>query len=357
MKTKLMTMAVGLLMALPAMAQQFDAPVGWASVEGGTTGSGNRNPVVVETVEQLKKVLKGDVPRTIYIKGELKFDKMLSIGDFKNKTIYGLTGSALVNNTHIDQQCKNDTMPKVKSGILTLKRCSNVILRNLTFKGPGAYDVDGRDNLFITESDHMWIDHCDFQDAIDGCLDISNGSDLISVTWCRFRYLIAPWAGGSGGSDDHRFPNLVGSSDKKDSDAGKLRVTYACCWWDQGCVRRMPRVRFGQVHVVNCYFSSTVAGDCIGVGYRANIYAEKNAFNKMKNPWKLYATKKPFTDYHITMIGNAGAQDERKGQGEDQFFKPEEHYEIPTIAAMMVPMVVGNETEGAGATMSIELNQ
>ena len=94
MKTKLMTMAVGLLMALPAMAQQFDAPVGWASVEGGTTGSGNRNPVVVETVEQLKKVLKGDVPRTIYIKGELKFDKMLSIGDFKNKTIYGLTGSA-----------------------------------------------------------------------------------------------------------------------------------------------------------------------------------------------------------------------------------------------------------------------
>ena len=55
MKTKLMTMAVGLLMALPAMAQQFDAPVGWASVEGGTTGSGNRNPVVVETVEQLKK--------------------------------------------------------------------------------------------------------------------------------------------------------------------------------------------------------------------------------------------------------------------------------------------------------------
>jgi pectate lyase len=108
-----------------------------------------------------------------------------------------------------------------------------VILRNLTFKGPGAYDVDGRDNLFITESDHMWIDHCDFQDAIDGCLDISNGSDLISVTWCRFRYLIAPWAGGSGGSDDHRFPNLVGSSDKKDSDAGKLRVTYACCWWDQ----------------------------------------------------------------------------------------------------------------------------
>ena len=119
----------------------------------------------------------------------------------------------------------------------------------------------------------------------------------------------------------------------------------------------MPRVRFGQVHVVNCYFSSTVAGDCIGVGYRANIYAEKNAFNKMKNPWKLYATKKPFTDYHITMIGNVGAQDERKGQGEDAFFKPADHYEIPTIAAMMVPMVVGNETEGAGATMSIELNQ
>ncbi len=358
MKLKQTLVALCLMMTIPAMAQQFDQAVGWAAVDGMTTGSGNRNPVVVETAEQLKKVLKGEVPRTIYIKGEIRFEKMLSVGDFSNKTIYGLPGSALVNDTHYDQQSKDDVEPKEKSGILTLKNCSNVILRNLTFKGPGAYDVDGRDNLLITNnSHHIWVDHCDFQDAIDGNLDISNEADYISITWCRFRYLKEPYAGGSGGSDDHRFSNLIGSSDNRAEDAGKLRVTFACCWWDKGCVRRMPRVRFGLVHIVNCLYSSANAKDCIGVAYKANIYAEKNAFNKMKYPWKVYATKSGFTDYNVTMWDNVGADNERKRSGDAEFFNPTHYYQIETMASHMVPLTVGNETEGAGATLDIMLKQ
>ena len=212
MKKKLMTLTACLFATCAAFAQAYDAPVGWATIDGATTGSGNRNPVVVETPEQLKKVLKGETPRTIYLKGEIRFEQQLMVGDFSNKTIYGLPGSALINDVHYKQESKDDLNPKEKSGILSIKNCSNIIIRNVTFKGPGAYDVDGRDNLFIANGHHIWVDHCDFQDAIDGNLDISNGSDLITVSWCRFRYKIAPWKGGSGGSPDHRFSNLIGSS-------------------------------------------------------------------------------------------------------------------------------------------------
>jgi pectate lyase len=357
MRKRLMTMTACLFATFAAFAQAYEAPVGWATIDGTTTGSGNRNPVVVETAEQLKKVLKGETPRTIYLKGEIRFEQQLMVGDFSNKTIYGLPGSALVNDVHYKQESKEDLQPKEKSGILSIKNCSNIIIRNVTFKGPGAYDVDGRDNLFIANGHHIWVDHCDFQDAIDGNLDISNGSDLITISWCRFRYKIAPWTGGSGGSPDHRFSNLLGSSDNRaDTDEGKLRVTYACCWWDEGCVRRMPRVRFGKVHIINCYYCSAAAKDCIGAAYRSNIYAENNVFTKTKYPWKVYATKTGFTDYNITMKGNAGAPDEQKRSGDIDYFIPSEYYQIPTMPAMQVPMVVGNETTGAGATLYIEYN-
>jgi pectate lyase len=66
--------------------------------------------------------------------------------------------------------------------------------------------------------DYIWVDHCDFQDGVDGNFDANNGSDHLSITWCRFRYLIAPWAGGSGGSNDHRNTNLWGGSDSNTKD-------------------------------------------------------------------------------------------------------------------------------------------
>ena len=47
MKLRQITLALGLMMASAAMAQQFDSAVGWAAVDGMTTGSCNRNPVVV----------------------------------------------------------------------------------------------------------------------------------------------------------------------------------------------------------------------------------------------------------------------------------------------------------------------
>lgn len=326
----------------------LNAPVGWGTVGGTITGSGNKNAVTVTSAADLVKAMSGTDAKTIYVKGTLVFSGQLAVQNAANKTVYGLPGSVLSNPVH--------TGSVDKTGILMIKNSRNIILRNLTFKGAGAYDIDGKDNLTLQNCQYMWVDHCDFQDGVDGNFDANNGSDNISVTWCRFRYLIKPWAGGSGGSDKHCFSDLWGGSDKNISkDGGKLNTTFANCWWDEGCIERMPRVRFGKIHIVNCLYSSSVASYCIGAAYRSNIYVENTAFTSraaQKNPWAVKATSSGYKDYNITLKGCYGASDTQSRSGSQSFFNPYSYYKYTPYAANLVESVVSS---GAGATLSISV--
>ena len=119
----------------------------------------------------------------------------------------------------------------------------------------------------------------------------------------------------------------------------------------------MPRIRFGQVHIVNCLYSSSVANYCVGTGYRCNAYVENCAFTSAKaksTPWKNYATKSGYTDYNITLKGNLGANDVQKKSGNIDYFIPSDHYTYTAYDAEMVESVVSDETNGAGATLTIE---
>lgn len=326
-------------------AYDLNKPVGWATVGGTVTGSSDKNAVTVTNITDFLNAMTGTTQRTIYVKGNISVSGQVSVKDCSNKTVYGLPGSSFSNTTHSSDVSK--------SGILNMSRCTNIILRNLTFKGAGAYDIDGNDNLTMLACDYIWVDHCDFQDGVDGNFDANNGSDHLSITWCRFRYLIAPWAGGSGGSNDHRNTNLWGGSDSNTKDVGKLRTTFANCWWDQGCHERNPRVRNGKVHVVNCYYSNTGNNYCIGAGYNSNIYADYNYFNNVSQPWACYATKSGYTDYNITMKNNIGQSDVQKRSGSNSYFDPYSTYSYSPYAASLVKSVVSDSNTGAGATLNI----
>lgn len=218
---------------------------------GNVTGGGSATPTLVSNESQLMNALKNSnkviiITQDITVSGQISTDK-------SNLTIMALPGVKLVNNTQT----------KDGSGILYLKG-SNIILRNLTFEGPGAYDCDGKDNLTLNGAKNVWVDHCDFQDGIDGNFDINGLADNISVTWCRFRYLKAPKSGGSGGAADHRFSNLVGSGSSDKPSDGTYNITFAYCWWDNGCKQRMTRCRNASQHFLNCYWNSNVADYYIG---------------------------------------------------------------------------------------------
>lgn len=251
---------------------------GWASQGGGTTGGSGTatTPTVVTNYDQFKAAVLSTTVKLIEVRGTITVPSLGRI-DFKDqsgKTIYGIAGARLLSN---DQT-------KTGSGIMYMRRCTDVVIRNLIFEGPGAYDVDGQDNLTIDECTRIWIDHCEFRDGVDGNMDIKNKANFITVSWTKFNYLKPPRAGGSGGTNDHRFTNIIGSSDGATADRNLLKVTFARCWWAPGCVERMPRVRFGQVHVVNSYFNSPAANYCVGAGVEANILVEGNAFENVDEP-------------------------------------------------------------------------
>jgi Pectate lyase len=263
---------------------------GWASQNGGTTGGGTAVETTVINYAQLKSAIENTSVKVIKVTGTITITARLSLQDQNGKTIYGTSGAKLVST--------NQT--KDGSGIINIKRCNNIIVRNLIFEGPGAYDTDGWDNAILDDCRNVWIDHCEFRDGVDGNFDIKNKSDYVTVSYTKFHYLKAPKPGGSGGTDDHRFSNLIGSSDGATADAGKLNVTFVRCWWAPGCRERMPRVRYGKIHILNSYFNSSVSNKCIAAGIQANILVERNVFENVKEPINLMSG---FTA--VTQTGNS----------------------------------------------------
>lgn len=350
-KSALLTVTVlATLLATPAQAQMslydYNRPIGWAIVDGEVTGSNNENPVRVTTLRELTDALEGSNRSTIYIDGTIDFDGLTTIKDASNKTVYGLPGARLVNP---DTPSDGD-----ESGILLFRDCDNIIIRNITFEASGAYDIDGNDNLCLQDCQRIWVDHCDFQDGVDGNFDCNHSSDYIAVTWCRFRYLKEPVGGGSGGSDDHRFSNLWGGDDGHDDSRGHLNTTFYACWWDEGCRERMPRVRFGKVHLLNCLYSSEVGNYCIGAGYLSNLYVERNAFvGDFNDIWRTNVSNS-HPDYHITLTGNTGASDHQEGDGSDDYFIPSDYYGLEGMPIDNVEAEVG---EYAGATLDVEYGE
>jgi pectate lyase len=277
MRKQFVPLVLGAALCLAGLSAKSQCNViGWASINGGVTGGGTATPTVVTTYAELNTAITTASIKVVHISGSITIPSggRISFQDQSGKTIFGLPGSKLV----------STDLTKDNSGIIYVKRCSNLVFRNITFEGPGAYDTDGWDNMTLDNCTNVWVDHCEFQDGLDGNFDIKNMSDYISVTWCKFIYNKAPIPDGPGGSDDHRFSDLFGSSDGATADRGHLRVTMQNNWWAQGCVARMPRVRFGQVHVVNNLFNSTVAAQCVMAGFEADLLVESNVFENVKKP-------------------------------------------------------------------------
>jgi pectate lyase len=334
-KNRFVPLVTGALLFLTSLSAKSQCSVvGWASENGGVTGGGSATATVVNDYASLKSAITSSSVKVVHVSGAITIPAggRISFQDQSGKTIYGLPGSKLVSNT----------LTKDGSGILNVRRCSNIVFRNLTFEGPGAYDTDGWDNMILDNCTNIWVDHCEFQDGMDGNLDIKNASDYISVTWCKFIYNKTPIPDGPGGSDDHRFSNLFGSGDGATGDRGKLRITMKNCWWAQGCKARMPRVRYGKVHMVNNLFNSTVAAQCVMAGFEADLLVESNVFENVGKPIDKMDNK--FTA--ITVRNNLFANTSKDTTGSGTAFTPP--YSLPITNVNNVKSEV---MAGAGATL------
>ena len=315
-------------------AANYCASSAWGNGKN-ATGGGSATPTLVKSVSELKSALNKGKNKVIIITQDLTFTSMLSVQDGSNVTLMALPGVKL---TSTKQDATN-------SGILYVKRFSNLIIRNITFIGPGAYDCDGNDLLCFENVTNAWVDHCDFQDGCDGNFDNKNSTDNVTVSWCRFRYLKAPKAGGSGGADDHRFTNLLGSSSSDKPSDGTYNFTWAYCWWDEGCKERMVRCRNCELHFLNCYWNSSVANYYVGPE-NAKCYFEGCTFagkaNSAKNIFKSYGGTNAckFVNSTGNLPSNSGTVNAPT-------------YSYDKLSAADAKTMVTNSSCGAGATLTV----
>ena len=225
-------------------------PDGYATQNGGTTGGGSATPVIVTTASAFKAVAENDDPAVIFVQGKLNVG---TVSIVSNKTIIGV-----------------DKNSGLYGGIVRV-RGTNDIFQNLVI-GPSnsdAMELSGAKNVFIHK--------CEFVDGADGSLDIVRESDYVTVSWCKFYYV---------NQTSHRNTLMIGNSDKRTSDAGKLHVTIHHTWFSDKCNSRQPRVRFGHVHLYNNYYSNTGNAYCVGMGIHSRIRLENTHFDNINHPWK-----------------------------------------------------------------------
>ncbi len=228
------------------------SPDGFAAdVTGGTGGT----VTTVTNAAQLKAAAESNTPGIVLVAGTIDLGDRGRINVRANKTIRGVDTTSTI------------------LGTLNISSVSNVIISNLHISANtgAAGDSDG---ITIANSTRVLVTKCTIYDCTDGNLDVVNGSDLVTISWCKFYYTR---------NNGHNFSNLIGSSDD-DSPNSRYRVTWHHNWWSTGAKQRMLACRFGDSHMYNNYW------DCAGNDYAtevrrsAGMLSEHNYYDGVANP-------------------------------------------------------------------------
>ncbi|WP_051933554.1 pectinesterase family protein [Massilia sp. BSC265] len=284
---------------IPTAERQHAPFDGWAAQEGGTRGGALASPAHVYTVRdraQLLAALTAPAPARIV-------RVAASIDMSEGRTFSNSDDQAKRGTVHIPS---NTTLIGVApgagfiNGSLAVANVSQVVIRNLALRNPcdvaPRWDAkDGPkgnwnslfDAITVSNAHHVWIDHNSFTDAPstddkhpvengklkqchDGALDINQASDFVSVTYNHFAL--------------HEKNLLIGSSDRATGDQGHLRVTLKGNLFEH-VAERAPRVRYGQVHLLNNYYvgdrkhPTYAHGYSVGVAHASRIISDANAFD------------------------------------------------------------------------------
>ena len=310
---------------------------GWAAAGTGTTGGSAATPEHVFTVGDraaLVAAVAGDEPKIVVVSGVIDANTddtgaPLTCADYArdgytldayldayDPAVWGWdaepsgpvedarAASQAAQRERIDIRVGANTtligLPgaEITGAALQIANVSNVIVRGLTLTNahdcfPSWDPTDGEtgnwnsewDLLTVTGSTNVWIDHNDLSDGDaldalqpsyfgrpfqihDGLLDVVRAADLVTISWNRFH--------------DHDKVMLIGNSDSRTTDRGRLRVTlHHNEFRDLG--QRAPRVRFGQVDAYNNHYVQASSDEypfvySWGLGVEAKLVAEKNAF-------------------------------------------------------------------------------
>ncbi|MDG9720982.1 polysaccharide lyase family 1 protein [Streptomyces sp. DH24] len=296
------------VLAVPQPAGAAESsPVGFGA---GTTGGGSAPAVTVSGLDAFKAAVAGSSAKVVKVNGLIPLSGQVDVGS--NTTVLGVGSSS-----------------GFTGGGLRLKNVSNVVIRNLNISKP----VAPADGITVQASTKVWVDHNSFsadrshgKDYYDGLLDITHGSDDVTVSWNTFK--------------DHFKGSLVGHSDSNASeDTGHLKVTYHHNSFSN-VFSRIPSLRFGTGHFYNNYVSGADTACHSRMG--AQMLVENNVFRSTKIA--VTTNRSSDVDGYANLRGNdlGGAATEISRVG--TFTTPPYGYTAEPASS-----VVASVTSGAGA--------
>lgn len=233
--------------------------VGFATLNGGTTGGQGGPSVTVSTGTALQDAINLGGPRIIYVNGTITPSNSsglskIEIKDVDDISIIGVGTSGEFNGIGIK-----------------IWRGSNVILRNLKIH----HVLTGDKDCISIEgpANNVWVDHCELYNQFDGVdkdyydalLDAKAESAYLTYSWNKLH--------------DSWKASLNGSSESDDYDR---RVTYHHNSFIN-INSRLPLYRGGQGHIYNNYYYNVPTS---GVNSRINakLRVENNVFVNVNNP-------------------------------------------------------------------------
>ncbi|KAH7515884.1 pectate lyase [Ziziphus jujuba] len=176
---------------------------------------------------------------------------------------------------------------------ITIQFVKNVIIHNIKIHdivvGNGGTIRDSWNHVgFRTQSDgdgisifgssHVWIDHVSMSHCTDGLIDAIMGSTAITISNCHFTR--------------HNEVMLFGASDSYSGDQ-LMQITVAFNHFGKGLVQRMPRCRWGFVHVVNNDYTHWLMY-AIGGSQHPTIISQGNRFIAPPNEAAKEVTKRDY---------------------------------------------------------------
>lgn len=270
-----LSMFIGMFFVISRNSSVQAAPsfelVGFATLNGGTTGGTGGKEVTATSISQINELLsqrkknKDTSPLVIKFDRKLTGSEVIACKEVSNITFLGVDGKG-----------------ELEGAGINIVKSKNIIVRNLKIHHTRA----PMDAIGIENSQNIWIDHCELYNEIgdcngdgivdpndgdteggdvdwyDGLLDIKKSSEYITVSWNYFH--------------DSYKTSLIGSSDGDDYDR---KITFHHNIY-ANVKSRTPSYRGGTGHMFNNYYVD-VLGSGINSRVGAKLRIEGNIFERV----------------------------------------------------------------------------
>ncbi|KAK1373329.1 Pectate lyase [Heracleum sosnowskyi] len=134
------------------------------------------------------------------------------------------------------------------------------------------------DGISVFGSSHIWVDHVSMCNCTDGLIDVVAASTAVTISNCHFTR--------------HNEALLFGATDGFTNDK-IMQVTLSFNHFGKGLVQRMPRCRYGFVHVVNNDYTHYLMY-AVGGSSNPTILSQGNRFIAPPDPKAKEITKRDY---------------------------------------------------------------